>query len=119
MPVLMYSFVNSWWLAYLLDFFTVLCFVSLHMVARELENPFTSVPNDLPLPTIQAEFNESLVSMFAGYNPDAWWELPKKKKDAPKTPLKGSIKEGNGDEEQENGESNSTAYGAIDIESGV
>ena len=129
MPVLMYSFVNSWWLAYLLDFFTVLCFVSLHMVARELENPFTSVPNDLPLPTLQVEFNEALVSMFAGYNPDSWWELPKKKgerkekKVAPKTtPIKGSIKEeDNGNEEgtQENGESNSTTYGAIDIESGV
>lgn len=127
MPVLMYSFVNSSWLAILLDFFTVLCFVSLHMVARELENPFTSVPNDLPLPTIQVEFNEALVSMFAGYNPDSWWQLPKKGermeiKDAPKTPMEGSIKEGNEYEDEdgkENGESNSTTYGAIDIESGV
>ena len=97
------------------------------MVARELENPFTSVPNDLPLPTIQVEFNEALVSMFAGYNPDSWWELPKKgerkeKKVPPKTPIQGSIKEEGNDKEegtQENGESNSTTYGAIDIDSGV
>ena len=99
MPVLMYSFANSSWLAYLLDFFTVLCFVSLHMVARELENPFTAVPNDLPLPTIQAEFNEALISMFAGYNPDSWWEVPKKgaaKESAKKesTSIKEPIKEG-------------------------
>ena len=117
MPILMYSFANSWWLAYLLDFFTVLCFVSLHMVARELENPFTAVPNDVPLPTIQAEFNEALVSMFAGYNPDSWWEVPKKgaaketaKKESTSMKEKTSIKEPIKEDEP-------TLYGAVDIES--
>lgn len=47
------------------------------MVALELENPFQNVPNDLPLTTYQAEFNEALISMFAGFNPDSWWEVSK------------------------------------------
>lgn len=76
MPVLMYSFVNVRWLAYALNFLTVLCFTSMHMVARELENPFWNVPNDVPLTTMQADFNEAMVSMFAGFHPDSWWEIP-------------------------------------------
>jgi len=116
MPILMYSFANSLWLAYLLDFFTVLCFVSLQMVARELENPFTAVPNDLPLPTIQAEFNEALISMFAGYNPDSWWEVPKKgaaKETAKRESVK--IKESTTIKEPIK-EDKPTSYGAVSVD---
>jgi len=45
-----------------MNFLTVLCFLGIAEVARELENPFLNVPNDLPLTTFQAEFNEALVT---------------------------------------------------------
>ena len=75
-PFLFFSFVNKVALACILNFTTVLCFVGLHEVARELENPFRNVPNDLPLTTFQAQFNEALITMYAGFNPDSWWEAP-------------------------------------------
>lgn len=46
----------------------------MHEVARVLEEPFIQSPNDLPLVTFQAQFNEALVTMYAGFHPDAWWE---------------------------------------------
>jgi len=75
-PLLMLTFVDPAWLGALLTFFSILCFCGLHEVARELENPFKNEPNDLPLVTIQAQFNEALLVMYAGYHPDAWWNLP-------------------------------------------
>lgn len=45
-------------------------------MARELESPFHNVPNDIPLTTFQAEFNEALCAMFAGFHPDSWWDPP-------------------------------------------
>jgi hypothetical protein len=53
-----------------MNFCTVLCFLGIHQVARELENPFQNVPNDLPLRLFQAQFNEALVSVYAGFHPD-------------------------------------------------
>jgi hypothetical protein len=56
-----------------MNFTTVLCFLGSHEVARELENPFFAVPNDLPLNNYQTQFNEALIAgMFAGFNPDSW-----------------------------------------------
>ena len=75
-PLLMLTFVDNVWVAALLNFFTILCFCGLHEVARELENPFSNEPNDLPLVTFQCQFNEALLAMYAGYHPDAWWEVP-------------------------------------------
>lgn len=49
-----------------------MCFFGLHEVSRELENPFQSVPNDIPLNNFQAQFNEALMNMFVGYHPDSW-----------------------------------------------
>lgn len=76
-PFLMYGYVNELAFACILNFLTVLCFVGLHEVARELENPFRNVPNDIPLSTYQAQFNEALIVMYAGFHPDSWWEAPK------------------------------------------
>ena len=45
----------------------------MHEVARELENPFRNVPNEIPLATLMAESNEALLTMFAGYHPDFFW----------------------------------------------
>jgi len=80
-PLLMLTFVDNPWIASCLNFFSLLCFCGLHEVARELENPFSNEPNDLPLVTFQCQFNEALLSMYAGYHPDAWWVVPPFKKD--------------------------------------
>eukprot|EP00970_Alexandrium_tamarense_P016503 scaffold6677_cov62-Alexandrium_tamarense.AAC.1 len=32
------------------------------------------MPNELPLCTFQAMYNEALCTMFAGYNPDSYWD---------------------------------------------
>lgn len=73
-PFLMYHFTNNLWCGCLLSFWTVTCLVGLHEVARELENPFRNVPNEIPLCTLQAMYNETLVTMFSGYNPDFFWD---------------------------------------------
>jgi hypothetical protein len=46
----------------------------MHEVARELENPFREIPNELPLVTMQAQFNEALITMYSGFHPDFFWE---------------------------------------------
>lgn len=72
-PVLMLTFVNNEFVGFCLNLFTVMCFAGLHEVSRELENPFQNAPNDLPANNFHAQFNEALMSMFAGYHPDAYW----------------------------------------------
>jgi len=74
MPIVMATFVSNFPLAFCLNFLTVLCFTGLHEVARELENPFVNVPNDIPLNNFHAQFNEGLLAMYAGYHPDSWWK---------------------------------------------
>lgn len=53
-------------------------FTGLNEISKELEFPFRSTPNDLPLNLFQAQFNEALVTMFSGFHPDAWWEIDMK-----------------------------------------
>ena len=70
-------------------------FLGLHEVARELENPMWNAPNDLPLTTFQAQFNEAIVTMYAGYHPDSWWHIKDHDPDSPsskKDSLKAKIK---------------------------
>ena len=50
------------------------------MVSNELEDPFRNVPNDIPLNHFQAQFNEALACMFAGFHPEAWWDIDERKK---------------------------------------
>lgn len=75
-PLLFFSYVNSMALACVLNYSTVLCFVGLHEVAREIESPYLHVPNNLPLTNFQAQFNEALVTTWAGFHPDSWFEIP-------------------------------------------
>ncbi|KAL7562991.1 hypothetical protein ACA910_018628 [Epithemia clementina (nom. ined.)] len=75
MPVLMLSYISEDAYGYVATFLTVMCFTGLHEVSRELENPFQNVPNDIPLNNFQAQFNEGLMQMFAGFHPDAYWEI--------------------------------------------
>lgn len=71
-PLLYFSYVTQLAYACILNFITVMCFVGVNEVARELDSPFRNVPNDLPLTTFQAQFNEALIAMYAGFHPDAW-----------------------------------------------
>ena len=73
-PLLMLS-KSNFYFGIVLNFLVVGVLAGLNEVAKELQNPFTNVPNDLPLNLFQAHFNEALVTIFAGYHPDAWWEL--------------------------------------------
>jgi len=61
------------WIGALLTFSIIEIIFGLHEVARELENPFVNVPNDLPLCALQAEFNESLLQLYNGYHPNSFW----------------------------------------------
>jgi len=72
-PLMLLQYANYLWLGALMTFFTVLSFSGMHEVAKELENPFRNNPNDLPLCTMQAQFNEAMMVMFVGYHPDSWW----------------------------------------------
>uniref|UniRef100_A0A6V2HFJ5 Uncharacterized protein n=1 Tax=Ditylum brightwellii TaxID=49249 RepID=A0A6V2HFJ5_9STRA len=87
-PFMMDQYTNEVWLGAILTFLVIACLAGLHEVARELENPFRNVPNDLPLCTLQAMFNEALITMFAGYHPDHYWDAddftkPPKKPEQP------------------------------------
>lgn len=71
---LMDQFAVELWVASVLTFLGVTVLAGMHEVARELENPFRNVPNELPLVTLQAQFNEALITMYAGYHPDHFWQ---------------------------------------------
>lgn len=75
LPLLVLSFVRNMVAAAVLNTLTAGVFVGLFHVSNELEDPFRNVPNDLPLNFFQAEFNEALVVMFAGFHPEAWWDI--------------------------------------------
>ncbi len=61
-PFLMDQYTNKIWLGAVLTFLTVVCLAGLHEVARELETPYRSAPNDVPLCTLLAYYNEVSVS---------------------------------------------------------
>eukprot|EP00934_Nitzschia_sp_Nitz4_P009073 Nitzschia sp. Nitz4//scaffold26_size159584//75799//77895//NITZ4_002493-RA/size159584-processed-gene-0.75-mRNA-1//-1//CDS//3329545088//9063//frame0 len=81
LPFLMDQYCDDLWCGIMLTFLSTVCLSGIHEVARELENPFRNVPNELPLVTMMAEFNEALLVMYAGYHPDFFWEPPKAKKE--------------------------------------
>lgn len=87
----MLSFLTSEAFGFTLNFITVMCFTGLHEVARELESPFDNVPNDVPLNNFQAQFNEALMTMFAGYHPDAYWEVTEKPLPPPTFPASSQL----------------------------
>lgn len=71
-PLLFAGFVGNVVVACVLNAITVICFLGTHEVSRELSNPYFAVPNDLPLNNYQAQLNEALVCMWAGFHPDSW-----------------------------------------------
>jgi len=70
---MMDQFIENTIIACVLSFLSVLCLSGIHEVARELENPFRNIPNELPLVTFQAQYNEALITMYSGYHPDHFW----------------------------------------------
>ena len=72
-PLLMDEYSNNLYLGAALTFLTVTCLAGLHEVGRELENPFRNVPNEIPVVTLQALFNEALIVLYSGYHPDQYW----------------------------------------------
>jgi predicted membrane chloride channel (bestrophin family) len=74
-PILYTTFVNNLLLAGVMNFTTMLCFQGIYEVARELSNPYHTVPNDLPLNRFHAQFNECLRTLMTGYHPD--WKTKK------------------------------------------
>jgi len=70
---LMDQYTDNLWVGCILTFLTVTALSGIHEVARELENPFRNVPNEIPLATLMAEANEALLTMYAGYHPDLFW----------------------------------------------
>jgi predicted membrane chloride channel (bestrophin family) len=75
MPLLMLSFMTNEIFGCALNAVTIMCFTGLHEVSRELESPFQNMPNEVPLNNYQSQFNESLMVLFSGYHPDAFWRV--------------------------------------------
>lgn len=73
-PLLMDEYAEDTYLGAVLTFLTVVCLAGAHEVARELENPFRNVPNEIPLITLQAQYNEALITLYSGYHPDHFWD---------------------------------------------
>jgi len=73
-PFLMHEWTDEPLIGTVLTFLTVLCLFGINEVARDLENPFRNFPNELPLVNFQAQYNESLITMYAGYHPDFFWD---------------------------------------------
>lgn len=73
-PFLMHEWTDHLLIGAFLTFLTVLCIEAINAVARDLENPFRNFPNELPLVNIMAQFNEGLITMYAGYHPDSFWD---------------------------------------------
>jgi len=73
-PYLMHDYTDHPVIGGLLTFLTVVCLEGINEVARDLENPFRNYPNELPLVNFQAQYNEGLITMFAGYHPDFFWD---------------------------------------------
>lgn len=96
-PFLMNQYANQAWLGGTLTFLVVTCLAGLHEVARELENPFQNAPNDIPLCTMMAMYNEALITMFAGFHPDSYWD------DSDVSKVNGVICESETDISDENG----------------
>ena len=60
-PLLMVGFVDALALGVTFTFFSCMGFTSIYESSKELEDPFISQPNDLPMLTWQGEFNELML----------------------------------------------------------
>ena len=63
LPIVLTAYVRNSLLAVLLDVMSVVTYYTLNEVARDLEDPFVYDPNDLPMATLQFNFNERLIAI--------------------------------------------------------
>ena len=63
-PCIMVAYLSEIWLVVSLNFITTWIYFGVNEVSRELEDPFTYDPNDLPLTRIMFEFNERLLACY-------------------------------------------------------
>jgi len=73
-PLMLSQYTAATWLGAVLSFLAVSCLCGLEEVSRELENPFRKPPNEIPICTLQAQFNETLIVAYCGYHPDAYFD---------------------------------------------
>jgi len=78
-PTLMLS-KTEFYMGLSLNFAAIVIIAGINEVAKELESPFQSIPNDIPLNLFQEQFNEALITTFSGYHPD-FLNLKMKRKD--------------------------------------
>merc|ERR1712194_290058 len=79
-PLMVVEYTKTFWVGFILSFLVITCINGFLEVARELENPFRNFPNDIPLCTLLAMYNESIISMCSGFHPDHYWNTNKPKK---------------------------------------
>lgn len=63
-PMLASIVINTWYWAGVSCFFVTLGFWSVIYIAKEIDNPFGTDPNDLPMVEVQEEFNRSLLYLL-------------------------------------------------------
>ena len=68
------QYIEDLLLGLIMTFLAQMILSGINEVATELENPFRNVPNELPVVYWQAEFNETLITMFSGFHPDFYWD---------------------------------------------
>ena len=68
------QYIEDLLLGMIMTFLAQMILSGINEVATELENPFRNVPNELPVVYWQAEFNETLITMFSGFHPDFYWD---------------------------------------------
>lgn len=68
-PIVMVLWTNHWVYAFFFTFISVVCFVSIELIASELEMPLGDDDNDLPCMRFQTALNDGLVMLLA---PESW-----------------------------------------------
>ena len=64
-PIAVASFTSILWLALVMSFVTVLSFYAVFVIANDLEDPFGTDDNDMPMLEFHEEFCEGYSSPFA------------------------------------------------------
>jgi len=72
-PVICVAYLDSWWMLCAVNFVCVWSFYSMNEVCRELEDPFTYDPNDLPLVQLAHEFNERMLAVLHGVRVNTYY----------------------------------------------
>mmetsp|Transcript_40168 Transcript_40168/g.94045 ORF Transcript_40168/g.94045 Transcript_40168/m.94045 type:complete len:440 (-) Transcript_40168:590-1909(-) len=72
-PIVMVAYLSEAWLVISLNFVTTWTYFGVNEVCRELEDPFTYDPNDLPLVQLAHEFNERMLAVLHGVRVNTYY----------------------------------------------